>query len=90
MKIRHEIDLKKNEPAPDEVAMSELSNGTKKHTSKSRETIPLIIFLGCDNTVHCLGQFFCVGVGKISPEYLKKLKPKRGIKTTFQVGSSTT
>jgi hypothetical protein len=23
------------------VAMSELSNGTKKHTSKSRETIPL-------------------------------------------------
>jgi hypothetical protein len=26
---------------PDGVAMSELSNGTKKHTSKSRETIPL-------------------------------------------------
>jgi hypothetical protein len=33
--------FKKNEPAPDRVAMSELSNGTKKHTSKSRETIPL-------------------------------------------------
>jgi hypothetical protein len=31
----------KKEPAPDGVAMSELSNGTKKHTSKSRETIPL-------------------------------------------------
>jgi hypothetical protein len=33
--------LKKNEPAPDGVAMSELSNSTKKHTSKSHETIPL-------------------------------------------------
>jgi hypothetical protein len=32
--------LKKNAPAPEGVAMSELSNGTKKHTSKSRETIP--------------------------------------------------
>jgi hypothetical protein len=47
-------------------------------------------FLSCYNTVHCLAQFFCVGVGKMSPEYLKKLKPKRGIKTTFQVGLSTT
>jgi hypothetical protein len=25
------------------------------------------------------------GGGKINPDYLKKLKPKRGIKTTFQV-----
>jgi hypothetical protein len=33
--------LKKYEPAPDGVEMFELSNGTKKHTSKSRETIPL-------------------------------------------------
>jgi hypothetical protein len=40
-KIRHEIDFKKNKPVPEGVAMSELSNGTKKHTSKSRETIPL-------------------------------------------------
>jgi hypothetical protein len=41
-KIRHEIDFKKkkNEPIPEGVAMSELSNGTKKHTSKSCETIP--------------------------------------------------
>jgi hypothetical protein len=31
----------KKKPAPDGVAMSELSNGTKKHTLKSRETIPL-------------------------------------------------
>jgi hypothetical protein len=40
-KIRHKIDFKKNEPVPEGVAMSDLSNGTKKHTSKSRETIPL-------------------------------------------------
>jgi hypothetical protein len=41
-KIRHEIEFfKKNEPPPDGVAMSELSNDTKKHTSKSRETVPL-------------------------------------------------
>jgi hypothetical protein len=33
--------FKKNEPVPSGVAMSELSNGIKKHTSKSRETIPL-------------------------------------------------
>jgi hypothetical protein len=33
--------LFKNEPVPAGVAMSELSYGTKKHTSKSRETIPL-------------------------------------------------
>jgi hypothetical protein len=35
--------FKKNEPAPEGVAMSKLSNGTKKHTLKSRETtgIPL-------------------------------------------------
>jgi hypothetical protein len=40
-KIRHEIDFKKKRPVPEGVAMSELSNGTKKHTLKSRETIPL-------------------------------------------------
>jgi hypothetical protein len=39
-KIRHEIDfVLKNEPIPAGEAMSELSNGTQKHTSKSRETI---------------------------------------------------
>jgi hypothetical protein len=38
-KIQHEIDFKKK--TPEGVAMSELSNGTKKHTSKSPETIPL-------------------------------------------------
>jgi hypothetical protein len=36
---------KKNQPVPEGVAMSDLSNGTKKHTSKSRETIPLRSFL---------------------------------------------
>jgi hypothetical protein len=41
-KIRQEIDfILKNEPVPSVVAMSELSNGTKKHNSKSHETIPL-------------------------------------------------
>jgi hypothetical protein len=30
------------ERVPSGVAMSELSNGTKKHTLKSRETLPLI------------------------------------------------
>jgi hypothetical protein len=41
-KIRHKIDfIFKNEPVPAGVAMSELNNGTKIHTSKSRETIPL-------------------------------------------------
>jgi hypothetical protein len=35
--------FQKNIPVPSGLAMSELSNGTKKHTSKSRETIPLII-----------------------------------------------
>jgi hypothetical protein len=33
--------LEKKEPVPEGVAMSKLSNGTKKHTSNSRETIPL-------------------------------------------------
>jgi hypothetical protein len=42
LKIRLEIDfIFKNEPVSAGVAMSELSNGTKKHTSTSRETIPL-------------------------------------------------
>jgi hypothetical protein len=36
-----------NEPVPAGVAMSELSIGTKKHTSKSRETIPLSPLLEC-------------------------------------------
>jgi hypothetical protein len=31
----------KNKPVPSRVAMSKLSNGTKKYTSKSCETIPL-------------------------------------------------
>jgi hypothetical protein len=35
------FDFEKNEPVPSGVAMSELSNGIKKHTSKSHETIPL-------------------------------------------------
>jgi hypothetical protein len=33
--------IKNSTRNPAGVAMSELSNGTKKHTSKSRETIPL-------------------------------------------------
>jgi hypothetical protein len=41
---------KKNEPIQEGVAMSELSNGTKKHTSKSRETIPLNA-----EKIHCDG-----------------------------------
>jgi hypothetical protein len=35
----------KNEPVPSGVAMSELSNGTKKHNSQSHETIPLMATL---------------------------------------------
>jgi hypothetical protein len=34
-----ENSTRKNKPDPSGVAMSELSNGTKKHTSKSQETI---------------------------------------------------
>jgi hypothetical protein len=59
-----EIDfLLKNEPIPAGVAMSELSNGTKKHTSKSRETIPLkgqcqIVYpLGLNNDSRILFTF---------------------------------
>jgi hypothetical protein len=44
-KILHEIGFFLNEPVLAGVAMSELSNGFKKHTLKSRETIPLKQFL---------------------------------------------
>jgi hypothetical protein len=36
-----------NKPVPEWVAVSELSNGTKEHTSKSRETIPLTYDFTC-------------------------------------------
>jgi hypothetical protein len=35
----------RNESVPSGVAMSELSNGTKKHNAKTLETIPLNIFV---------------------------------------------
>jgi hypothetical protein len=40
-KFDTKLTLKKNEPFPPGVAMSELSKGIKKHALKSRETIPL-------------------------------------------------
>jgi hypothetical protein len=46
----------KKEPVPEGVAMSELSNGTKKHTSKSRETIPLN---GMRYILNFLSDAFC-------------------------------
>jgi hypothetical protein len=49
---RNRLKKKKNDPAVEGVAMFELSNGTKKHTSKSRETIPLSVF-------NLLAMFLC-------------------------------
>jgi hypothetical protein len=55
------------------VAMSELSNGTKKHTSKSRETIPLrkIASKICESNPLSLslteGLFYALCILKISP-----------------------
>jgi hypothetical protein len=51
--------LKKlNEPVLEGVAMSELSNGTKNHTSKSRETIPLTEILAFRLISFFLNKFF--------------------------------
>jgi hypothetical protein len=50
--------LKKNEPVPSGVALSELSNSTKKHTSKSHETIPLKTVLRLFAFLYCTGNIF--------------------------------